>query len=289
MKHRFALAVLVLAAALPLASFSPVFADEEHHDADGTYLAVGDSYAYAFNPTLDLTNAANFVGYSDLVARSLDLNLTNAACPGETSGSMISGTTPDNGCHANYPPLPLHISPVTYSASLSQLDFAVNFLKTHHRTRLVTVQIGGNDFLVLLGLCGMTNPACIAAHIGAVEQQLATNLATIYTALRVGAHYHGAIVAVPYFAFNYNDPNSVGLTLALDGVESAAAAPFHVKVADAFDAFKAASAPSGIPCLAGLQVPRSSGCDIHPSLAGHAVFAAAILAALDEDSGEHDD
>jgi lysophospholipase L1-like esterase len=274
--------VLALAAAAALALFAvPVSAG--NHD-DSSYLALGDSYAFGFNPNIPFAgrlDPANFPGYSEVVASALELNLTNASCPGETSGSMISGTLPDNGCQAYRTNFPLHAS---YTGP--QLAYAVAFLESHHHVHLVTLQIGGNDVLALQALCGGV-PACILSGLPAVEAQMAANLNTIYMAIRHEGHYHGAIVTVPYFAFNYNDPTNVAVVTSLDGVVAAVATAYHARVADVFGAFLAASAPSGIPCFAGLQVPTPSNpaspCDIHPSAAGHAVIAKAILATLHEE------
>jgi lysophospholipase L1-like esterase len=271
--------VFALAGAVALALFAlPASAGDDHQSS---YLALGDSYAFAFNPTIsptDSQNPANFPGYSDLVASKLGLHLTNAACPGETSGSMITGTLPDNGCQFWRAHFPLHAS---YTGA--QLAYAVNFLRTHQHVALVTLQIGGNDLLTLQASC-FGNPACIISGLPVVEAQMAANLNAIYVAIRHQGHYHGAIVAVPYFAFNYNDANTVAITASLDGVVGSVGAAHHARVADALGAFLAASAPTGVPCFAGLQVPTPSNptspCDIHPSAAGHAVFAKAILAAL---------
>src|SRR5438270_10424535 len=105
MKRGLRLLVLAPVAALALAT---VPASAEH---DASYLALGDSYAFAYSPILNPTNAANFTGYANSVGAALDLTVTNAACPGETSGSMISGTPPDNGCHEFYPsPFPRHVA-----------------------------------------------------------------------------------------------------------------------------------------------------------------------------------
>lgn len=267
MKRGIRALVLAVAAALAFATV-PVLAEQ-----DFNYLALGDSYAFGFSPLLDPSSAANFHGYADILGRALDLNVTNAACPGETSGSMISGTPPDNGCHEFYPvPFPRH---VLYSGS--QLDFAVNFLRTHDHVDLVTVQIGGNDLLVLETQC-LGDATCIINGLPTAEAQMAANLTAIYSKIRNQAHYRGTIVDVSYFAFNYNDPAMLAVARSLDGVEAAVAERFHVRVADVLGAFARASAPSGIPCLAGLQVQLpTGGCDIHPSAAGQAVYANAIL------------
>lgn len=279
MKRGFRSLAFAAAAALALLAV-PASANDDH---ESSYLALGDSYAFAYSPAVSPLNATNFRGYTDTVASALDLNLTNAACPGETSGSMISGTLPDNGCQFYRSHFPLHVS---YTGS--QLAYAVKFLRGHHHVHLVTLQIGGNDVLTLQRTC-LGVVSCIIAGLPAVEAQMAVNLNTIYLAIRHEGHYHGVIVTVPYFAFNYNDAASVGIASSLDGVIAAVAIAHHARVADVLGAFRVASAPSGIPCLAGLQVPRTptpsdpSPCDIHPSAAGHAVMAKAVLAALDEE------
>jgi lysophospholipase L1-like esterase len=286
MKRGFRILAFAAAAALALLAV-PASANDDH---ESSYLALGDSYAFAYSPAVSLAgrmDPANFPGYTDTVASALDLNLTNAACPGETSGSMISGTLPDNGCQAWRSHFPLHVS---YTGS--QLAFAVTFLKHHHHVDLVTLQIGGNDILALQRVC-LGSVTCIIAGLPAVEAQMAANLNTIYLAIRHQGHYHGVIVTVPYFAFNYNDLNGVAIASSLDGVVAAVATAYHARVADVLGAFRVASAPSGIPCFAGLQVPRvptatdPAPCDIHPSAAGHAVMAKAVLAALEQD--EHED
>jgi lysophospholipase L1-like esterase len=274
------LRVFALAAAVALALVAiPASADDEHQPA--TYLALGDSYAFGFNPLVvkfgDPTNPNNFPGYTDAVAATLGLQLTNAACPGETSGSMISGTLPDNGCQFFRAHLPLHTA---YAGA--QLAFAVNYLHRHHHTRLVTLQIGGNDLLLLLQSCA-GDVGCIQSGLTPVLASMGANLDTIYNALREGGDYEGTIVALPYFSFDYNNLVNTGITQALDLAEAQAAARHDARVADAFGAFFAASAPSHVPCVAGLQVVLTVSplnCDIHPSAAGHAVYAQAVLAAL---------
>jgi lysophospholipase L1-like esterase len=284
--------VLALAAAIAFALVAAPASADDHQQS--TYLALGDSYAFAFNPNISLAgrlNPANFPGYTDTVAAALELKLTNAACPGETSGSMISGKRPDNGCQDYRANFPLHTQ---YSGA--QLAFAVKYLRSHHNTDLVTIQIGGNDLLILQALC-KGDETCILDGLGPVKAQMKANLNTIYLAIRNRAHYHGTIVAVPYFAFNYNDPKNVAIVTALDGTISTVAARYHARVADVFGAFFTASANSPflahVPCFAGLQVVLDPGspptCDIHPSAAGHAVFAKAILAVLPDDNNDNND
>src|SRR3982074_914041 len=163
--------VIAFAAAAALALLAMPASADGHHES--TYLALGDSYAFGFNPNVVLaggaSNPGNFPGYTDFVAGTLGLELTNAACPGETSGSMISGMRPDNGCQDFRANFPLHTA---YTGS--QLGYAVKFLRTHHHVALVTLQIGGNDLLSLQSACG-GNVGCIIGGLPAVEAQMAAN------------------------------------------------------------------------------------------------------------------
>jgi len=279
MKRGLRILALTAAVALALVAVPAMASDDDH--SGGGYLALGDSYAFQFNPLVVAagggSNPDNFQGYTNLVAAARELNLTNAACPGETSGSMINTAAQDNGCKAYRSAFPLHTAYVG-----AQLAFALQYLHGHHHVRLVTLQIGGNDLLLLVQGCA-GNVGCIQGGLPAVLASMGANLDTIYNAIREDGDYEGTIVAVPYFSFNYNDPVGTGVTFALDAAEAAAAARHEARVADAFAAFQAASAPSGIPCVAGLQVVVSIAplnCDIHPSAAGHAVYAQAVLAVI---------
>jgi len=285
------LRVLALTAAVAFALVAVPASADDHQQS--TYLALGDSYAFGFNPNVVLAGGgsipANFPGYTDSVAGTLGLKLTNAACPGETSGSMISGTRPDNGCQDFRALFPLHTA---YNGA--QLTFAVKYLRSHHHTDLVTIQIGGNDLLVLVSFCH-ADTTCVLNGLPAVLAQMKANLKVIYSAIRNRAHYDGTVVAVPYYSFDYRDDNPTkAVAASLDTAIASVATRYHAKVADVFGAFATASAAAGgIPCAAGLQVfPNPTpppACDIHPSLLGHAVIAKAILAVLSDDNNENND
>jgi hypothetical protein len=88
------------------------------------YLALGDSIVFGYRPLpsfADYRNPAAFTAYPEDVARALKLNLVNAACPGETTASMINTGAPSNGCETNahraaqIPPSTGMIAPVTYA------------------------------------------------------------------------------------------------------------------------------------------------------------------------------
>jgi hypothetical protein len=89
--------VLALVPVVPASAHS---ASDSH--PNNNYLALGDSVPFGYNPLL-VTHGVNpsvFVGYPQLAANLFtpNLNVFNASCPGETSGSMIDMTAPDNGC-----------------------------------------------------------------------------------------------------------------------------------------------------------------------------------------------
>jgi lysophospholipase L1-like esterase len=256
----------------------PVAADahDKRDTNDKAYLALGDSVAFGFNPLLDPRNAANFVGYPEALASQLDLSVTNASCPGEASGGFISLTGVDNVCRPYRAAFPLHVQ-----YSTSQLDFAVAFLRSNPRTRLITLDIGANDLFVLQKQCGGM-VACIQQGLPGLLATLSANLATIYSRLNRAAPFHHQVVALTYYSINYSDPVGTGIIGAIDATVAAATMRAGGRVADGFGAFQAiAAASGGDSCAAGLLIVRpTGGCDIHPSPKGRDVLAGAIRVAL---------
>lgn len=268
----------VLAAAL----VSAVPADATPAHGGGGYLALGDSVAFGYRPPevtppAEYLNAANFVGYPEV----LDENVNNASCPGETTASLIDPAAPSNGCESapgsstGYRTVfPLHAS---YSGS--QLAYAVQYLRTHRSTRLVSIDIGAND----LFYCQETTADhCTGTDFAATLKQIGANLATIYSAIRGQAHYHGKLVLLTYYSTDYRDATIDAETGQLNTVLTTVTRKFGGKIADGFDAFRLASLPfGGDTCAAGLLVALpSGGCNEHPSAKGHDVLAAAVALAF---------
>ncbi len=280
--------VLVVLAALALSLVTTVPASAEADDSS-QYLALGDSVAFGYTPRAvtppaNYLNAANFVGYPEMVARVLELKDVNASCSGEATGGFISLTSSnDNGCLTGYRLYyPLHVA---YKSS--QLDFATSFLHAHrHSTKLVTIDLGANDLFHLGAICGGTTNACFGAGLPGVIATMQANLAHIFAALRATG-YKGKIVALTYYALVYDTAGVQGAAL-LNNPMINAAQPFKVRIASGFDAFQPfAAAHGGSSCAAGLLIalPASAGggCDVHPTPFGHAVLAAAVIHALGED------
>lgn len=255
------------------------------------YLALGDSLAYGFSPLLippvapPPTNADIFVGYPDTTAAALRDNLTNASCPGETSGHLIDLSEPDYGCQTwrfTYG-FPLHDG---YAGS--QLAFADEFLQTHPKTGLVTIDIGANDVQVLVSQCGgQANVQCILAGLPGTLATLSSNLDTIYGHIRNVDGYRHKLVALTTPALDYNDPLVTPVIAQVNAVVAERTLAWGGIVADGFAAEQAAAAAyGGDTCVAGLRIVLSTSplvCDSHPSPAGRDLLAQTLVSALRPD------
>jgi lysophospholipase L1-like esterase len=256
--------------------------------SDRGYLALGDSVAFGFNPLVDPHDTSNFVGYPAALARRLDFDLTNVACPGEASGGFISLMGADHQCRAyRAGPFPLQVA-----YSTSQLDFAVAFLRDHPGTRLVTLDLGVNDLFVLQNQCASASDPtlCVAAGFPLMLQTLASNLQTIYGRIRGEAHYRHQIVGLTYYAVDFNDPVGMLLIQSINATVAETTLEADGQLADGFEAFRRSTQVSGgDTCAAGLLiVTRSSPltCDIHPSARGREVLADAIQAMVYDRDGQ---
>jgi lysophospholipase L1-like esterase len=247
----------------------------------GTYLALGDSLAFGYQPSAevpppDYRDAPSFVGYPELAGKTLGLDVVNASCPGETVASMISSHGLSNGCEntdgkgGGYrTTYPLHTA---YSGS--QLGFAVSYLHSHHDVQLVTIDIGFNDVAVC---AQVTADHCVGAREQAsLIGEIRTGYATILGALR-GAGYHGRLVTLTYYSPTVADRHVISM---LDSTLETVTTAFGGTVADGARAFDPQGAfPSDDLCAAGLLVALPGGtCDVHPSPKGQGLLAAAVVA-----------
>jgi lysophospholipase L1-like esterase len=272
----------------------PVFAG---NNTNFTYLALGDSVSFGFDPTLlvpgqPLPRPDKFKGYPEVVADSEHLSQSkkeiNASCPGETSASFLDTSIPDNGCNSPHlqpplPPLPGFKTTIGLHTNYteSQVAFAVSQLASNKHIDIVTLSIGGNDLLLVENNCtGASNFAdCVHTQLTAVLPAYGNNLAQILTAIR--AHYAGTLVLVKYYSPSA-DPLFLQAVGALNQVMVQVGASFGVKFADGFAAFQLASALfQGDPCAAGLLVRlNATTCDVHPSPQGRDLLAATVLLSM---------
>ena len=274
--------------AAPALAKKPVAAKNLAVVPGSQYLALGDSVTFGYMessvvPAPDYANAATFPGYPEQVAAELHLQVANAACPGETSSSLINTAGPSNGCEnnpshssANYRTnFPLHVS---YKGS--QLAFALSYLHRHHNVRLVSLMIDANDFFACQET---TKDGCASSsERNATAATVTQNIHTILSAIRNKAHYKGQLVIVNYYSLNYSSSAISAQSQLLNQVQDAAATPFHVKIADGYGELQAAAVHSGgNTCTAGLLTQLSGGgCGIHPSYAGQALLAEAVEKAI---------
>jgi lysophospholipase L1-like esterase len=256
----------------------------DRNDALG--LALGDSVVFGFITQAGhaYVNPTNFTGYPEHDSLLLNLDIANAACPGETSGSLLSATAPDNGCHAFRSAFPLH---VPYSST--QIAFATEYLRLHRSVRLVTIGVGANDLFLLQSSCAK-NPdptACVGAELPSVLASISANIAKILQDIR-STGYGGEIVIVNYYSLDYSDIANTAITKLLNQSIAAPARSFGAVVADVFTAFQnAVSNPmtGGKICNAGLlnvnpRDPTQATCDVHPSQSGQRLIALTIARAV---------
>lgn len=260
--------------------------------AGSRYLALGDSISFGYReptnlPTPDYTKASNFVGWPEDIAAALGLKLTNAACPGETTSSLINKNAASNSCENHYDSTtgqqvdggyrtlyPLHAS---YAGS--QLSFAKNFLKQHPGTRLVTLMIGANDAF----LCQKaTSDGCVNEFFGLLTK-IHNNVTTILKGIR-DTGYAGQIVMLTYYSTDYTDNTLTGEVAVLNNNLIQSAKPFNVRIASGFGAFQAATQQNGgDTCQAQLLTVLTNGdstCGVHPSVQGQALLAQTVMARI---------
>jgi lysophospholipase L1-like esterase len=267
------LVVLGLSLGLALSILGAVQAPPAAATSEGHgYLALGDSVPFGFSPLLNRRDAANFVGYPEAAAELLNIEDVNAACPGEASGGFISLTGTDNECRPYLFSFPLHAAYTT-----SQLDFAIGYLTSNPRTRLVTLTLGANDAFRLQKDCNQ-DPVCVGRGLPAVLATLDANLRHIFAALRATG-YSGLIVGVTYYALNYGDSASVAGAQALNAQMIDAAHAYGVLIASGFDAWAPVAARAGgDSCAAGLLIALlNGGCDVHPTALGRDLLAQAVV------------
>jgi lysophospholipase L1-like esterase len=251
-------------------------------EKNATYLALGDSIAFGFDPNKLGSTADKFTGYPELLSQSglkQAKTLVNISCPGETTGSFLSlgAPVPPDNC----PNYKLFLDLHTDYANGLQADEMKFVLQIARNLELVTIDIGANDLIILQTRC-LNNPVCIATGLQATLTTYARNLATILRTIR-GAGYTGPIVLLTLYSPNYTDPVQTGAIAALNTVAAGVAIPFRTAIADGFGAFLAASLPAGgNTCAAGLLIVKQldGTCDVHPTPKGAALLANAVVNAI---------
>jgi lysophospholipase L1-like esterase len=238
------------------------------------YLALGDSLSQGVQPNAAGRSVETRQGYADDLwaryhASFPQLRLAKLGCPGETTGSMITGG----------------ICPYSLTSQLAQ---ATAFLTTH-RVVLVTLDIGANNVDGCVSAAGL-NLACLGAGIDAATH----DLPVILTALRqaaptvrmVGMTYYDPFVAAALKggAFAALAIESEGLAASFNQMLTRTYATRAFSVADVGAAFS----PLNIVALPALDLPvdlavicvftwmcapAPVGPNIHATAAGYAYIA----------------
>ena len=134
------------------------------------YVSLGDSYAAGFQPARNGlppgTSAAGFAYQVPALARKrgYDLKVVNFGCVAATTSQMMRQA----GCPAGF------LGPGAKPFGKSQIEAAVEFIRANRRAvALITVSIGGNDFL---GKClSAGDPvACVRGTLGAVQADVSS-------------------------------------------------------------------------------------------------------------------
>ena len=244
------------------------------------YLALGDSVAYGLNPLLvPPPNENAFVGYPQILQALVDWPLENAACPGETTESFLSldaaGVGVAGNCAAFKASGWLHAD---YTSS--QLDYALEFLRTHPRVELVTIALGANDLFDVQEKCGF-DPSCVIPSLPDALQKIGTNVGRILGAIEFEAGYDGRVLIPLYYAPSPGMFETQAATFLNQTLRTVGEA-FGAEIVDVQTAFREASEDFGEdPCAAGLLIPLpGGGCDHHPTPAGAQIIAAEIAAVV---------
>lgn len=151
----------------------------------GYYLALGDSFAYGFQPGKPPTAPPSSfdTGYVDVFAARLrklspSLQVVNYGCPGESTRTFVAGECPARG----------DVKALHSSFKGAQLDAALSFLRAHRgAVSPITVTLWGNDWLpVLLNTCH-GDVACARKHAPSETKAFAARLTAILRRIRAAA------------------------------------------------------------------------------------------------------
>jgi lysophospholipase L1-like esterase len=294
---RSRLAPAVLAVAVVAAVVAGVVVATRPLRGPDVYVSIGDSYGSGFRPT-DGGSATTRDGFAYQVADRAAaaghaVELLNFACTGATSGEVL--TRPGCPNHGLGPDADEYRGP--------QVDAAVAAMQEHRgRVRLVTVVIGGNDVNNCLTAAGDAfTPAANACLDGALPT-LSANLGTLLGRIRSAVGPRVPVVGLTYpdvylGGYVFGDPasrafadGSVGLfrdrlNPALRAAYTAADASF-VDVTALAGGYDPLSRTAPAPPYGTVPAPVARVCaltfycarkDLHPTTAGHALIADAIL------------
>ena len=191
--------VLGLAAVLGLATVVGVpggSASASQPDADRAaqrYLALGDSIPFGYSPRLeDPWRPERFVGYPEVIEQKTGITTTNLACPGQTAQALVARDVPDSGCFEARDYARAEGSALLHDDyDGTQLDAALEAVRSDTPPSLISIQGGGNEVLICL------DDPHPKQCLDTVLPKVTGSLSQAVTQLRA-AGYPGRVVLVGY-------------------------------------------------------------------------------------------
>jgi lysophospholipase L1-like esterase len=266
------------------------------HAGPRYYLALGDSLSQGVQPNPAGTSLETNQGYADQLAalerhRAPSLKLVKLGCPGDTTGSMLTGHGNDQIARFFH----------CVRTGGSQLKAAERFLRAHHRrgqVALVTIDIGANDVDVCSKVPVAQIGSCVTSGVASISHDLPLILAGLRKAAAAGTVLAGMTLYDPVLAGYFStDVTTRGLASAsvallkqintgLTGIDAAAG----FRTADVAGAFSTYDSTDMVPFGGGSVptdvarvctwtwacTPPPQGPNIHANQAGYAVIARAL-------------
>ena len=209
-----------------------------------TYVSLGDSLAFGYQPDLVAagdSNPADYRSYAEDYAavhpwhdaRELRLPRRDDRLPDRRRLPVARGRA------------------ARHRIAGSQLAAATAYLTAHPETSLISVDIGSNDLLALISGCS-NDIACIAGGLPATLSTLISNYTVILGTLHAAAPQARLVVFNLYNPLAVALPGSDQLIAAVNDAIGQLAAAFGAPVADAFSAI---NHKAGSPAEARLRVP----------------------------------
>ena len=252
------------------------------------YLALGGSASLGVQPTIeDPRGVATRTGYAndlEAMARSRwpGLELTQLGCPGESTTTMMAG-----GDRCPYP-------------EGSQLAAADAFLRAHHDTRLVTIDLGFNDISGCIANAEVDS-TCLSTALASIRQHLAAIVSSLQSAADSRAVFVGVGHYDPYLAAARKGgadlSYATGTLRAIDELDDTlrsvytAAGVTMADVLTPFDGGDAAGLSDGHALVASAErvcgltwmcAAPPFGPDVHPDDRGYSLIAQQLSAAIDQ-------
>lgn len=225
------------------------------------YLALGDSAAFGFQPSLQFFRGYADDFYANLKTRGVS-HYINMGCDAETTDSFING---DSGNHGNCEGWPI----LKYPYNGPQLAAALNFIKQHPgQISPVTIDIGANDALDSVNTSNCTVSSSFTQTLATIDTNFQYILSQLTTALNGTAD----IFAMNYwFPYQNQCPQLMPLVQVFDSHLAADAQRYGVPVADVLTAFGGVATPNPKLCLeTWICSPYH---DIHANSLGYGIIA----------------